>query len=100
MSTNGLGKPGTTEQRPRWQGPEETRPRGYLPAVDGENASEPSNAPADTQYQGHPDFAQDAAGNKPPRGIGNSEAVDETEAQARHSEGVNPPGTNTRSGES
>ncbi len=28
------GAPGTTEQSPRWEGPEETRPRGYLPAED------------------------------------------------------------------
>ena len=28
------GPPGTTEQSPRWEGPEETRPRGYLPAKD------------------------------------------------------------------
>ena len=28
------GQPGTTDQWPRWEGPEETRPRGYLPAQD------------------------------------------------------------------
>jgi hypothetical protein len=28
------GAPGTTDQSPRWEGPEETRPRGYLPAKD------------------------------------------------------------------
>lgn len=28
------GQPGTTDQSPRWEGPEETRPRGYLPAAD------------------------------------------------------------------
>lgn len=28
------GAPGTTEQSPRWEGPEATRPRGYLPAED------------------------------------------------------------------
>lgn len=28
------GAPGTTEQSPRWEGPEATRPRGYLPATD------------------------------------------------------------------
>lgn len=26
--------PGTTDQSPRWEGPEETRPRCYLPAKD------------------------------------------------------------------
>jgi hypothetical protein len=44
------GPPGTTDQSPRWEGPEETRPRGYLPAVDnpendrdaaGENLNDP-----------------------------------------------------------
>lgn len=28
------GKPGTTDQSPRWEGPAENRPRGYLPAKD------------------------------------------------------------------
>ena len=28
------GKPGTTDQWPRWEGPPENRPRGYLPAKD------------------------------------------------------------------
>jgi len=28
------GKPGTTDQFPRWEGPEENRPGGYLPAED------------------------------------------------------------------
>ena len=51
MSTNPKdGAPGTTEQSPRWEGPEETRPRGYLPAKDdpdndrdaaGENLKDP-----------------------------------------------------------
>lgn len=45
------GAPGTTDQSPRWEGPEETRPRGYLPAKDdpdrdrdalGENNADPS----------------------------------------------------------
>ncbi|CAN7585693.1 hypothetical protein LJR255_004245 [Pararhizobium sp. LjRoot255] len=44
------GPAGTTDQSPRWEGPEETRPRGYLPAVDnpendrdaaGENLNDP-----------------------------------------------------------
>jgi hypothetical protein len=46
------GRAGTTEQSPRWEGPEETRPRGYLPAVDkpeidrdavGENLNNPDH---------------------------------------------------------
>ena len=28
------GDEGTTDQRPRWEGPPQNRPRGYLPAVD------------------------------------------------------------------
>ena len=44
------GPAGTTDQAPRWEGPEETRPRGYLPAIDnpetdrdatGENLNDP-----------------------------------------------------------
>jgi len=31
-------EPGTTEQRPRWEGPPENRPRGYLPAEDEPSA--------------------------------------------------------------
>lgn len=42
--------PGTTEERPRWEGPPENRPRGYQPAKDdpekdrdaaGENLRDP-----------------------------------------------------------
>lgn len=37
-------------------------------------------------------FSQDAASNKPPKdGYGLTEPVDETEARARHSDGVEPP---------
>lgn len=28
------GEPGTVDQKPRWEGPPETRPRGYRPAKD------------------------------------------------------------------
>lgn len=44
------GAPGTTEQSPRWEGPQVNRPRGYLPAKDdpdvdrdavGENLRDP-----------------------------------------------------------
>ena len=44
------GAPGTTDQWPRWEGPPETRPRGYKPAKDephrdrdaaGENLQDP-----------------------------------------------------------
>lgn len=32
------GAPGTTDQWPRWEGPEENRPSGYLPAKDNPEA--------------------------------------------------------------
>lgn len=109
------GKPGTTDQSPRWEGPEENRPGGYLPAVDkpnenedaaGETLNDPDrenaadvlerrneeqaqSAPRDTEFAGHPDFSQDAAANKPPRGTGNSEPVDDADEETRHSNGVN-----------
>lgn len=44
------GQPGTTDQWPRWEGPKENRPAGYLPAEDdpevdrdaaGENLKDP-----------------------------------------------------------
>ncbi|KQT01701.1 MULTISPECIES: hypothetical protein [unclassified Rhizobium] len=47
------GPAGTTDQSPRWEGPEETRPAGYLPAVDdpktdrdavGENLNDPDRS--------------------------------------------------------
>jgi hypothetical protein len=47
------GAPGTIDQSPRWEGPEENRPRGYLPAKDnpntardaaGENLSDPEKS--------------------------------------------------------
>ncbi len=34
------GKPGTTDQWPRWEGPEANRPRGYLPAKDDPETDE------------------------------------------------------------
>jgi hypothetical protein len=51
MNSPESGAPGTTDQSPRWEGPEETRPSGYLPAKDnpdidrdaaGENNQDPS----------------------------------------------------------
>jgi hypothetical protein len=139
------GTPGTTDQKPRWEGPEETRPRGYLPAEDDptknpdaagetleprhaegaeataamhadgsagefppfEHVTHPASqgghptshpqagndtdpAPHGALYEGHPEFSQDAAANKPPRGIGNSESVDDVDAKTRHSDGVEP----------
>lgn len=49
------GTSGTTDQSPRWEGPQETKPRGYLPAEDdpdtdrdavGENNRDPERAKA------------------------------------------------------
>lgn len=34
MTNKTKPEPGTTGDRPRWEGPEETRPRGYRPAKD------------------------------------------------------------------
>lgn len=57
MNTPKDGAPGTTDQSPRWEGPQESRPRGYLPAKDdpdidrdavGENNQDPErNSPSD-----------------------------------------------------
>lgn len=50
MTTPRNGPPGTSDQKPRWEGPPENRPRGYLPAKDdpaedrdaaGENLRDP-----------------------------------------------------------
>ncbi len=47
------GAPGTTDQKPRWEGPAENRPRVYLPATDdpsvdrdaaGENLADPEKS--------------------------------------------------------
>lgn len=47
------GAAGTTDPSPRWEGPEETRPAGYLPAIDdpetdrhavGENLNDPDRS--------------------------------------------------------
>lgn len=60
--------PGTTEERPRWEGPPENRPRGYRPAKDdpgndrdaaGENLKDPERSdPGDAMKtrpaKGHP----------------------------------------------
>lgn len=53
------GAPGTTDQSPRWEGPESSRPRGYLPAKDD------------------PDTARDAVGetNKDPERNGVADAM-------------------------
>lgn len=37
------GAPGTTDQSPRWEGPEESRPRGYLPAEDNPEVDRDAN---------------------------------------------------------
>lgn len=110
------GKPEIPHQSPTWE--DETRPAGSFPPfedpayasgaagetslnpvragptqeIEARNEEQARLAPKDTEYAGHPDFSQDAAGNKPPRGIGNSEPADDFEEKTRHSEGVRPPG--------
>lgn len=51
MNAPKKGAPGTTDQSPRWEGPQENKPRGYMPAKDnpdrdrdalGENNRDPS----------------------------------------------------------
>ena len=34
------GAPGTTDQSPHWEGPQENKPRGYLPAKDDPDTEE------------------------------------------------------------
>jgi len=46
----------------------------------------PAKADADTMDE----FSQEAAGNRPPAGFGNSEAVDDVDEKTRHSDGVDP----------
>jgi len=53
MPSPKTGAPGTTDQKPRWEGPPENRPSGYLPAKDnpavdrdaaGENLQDPNRS--------------------------------------------------------
>lgn len=53
MPRSNEGAPGTTDQKPRWEGPPENRPAGYLPAEDnpevdrdaaGENLQDPNRS--------------------------------------------------------
>ncbi|MBB3917314.1 hypothetical protein [Rhizobium fabae] len=37
------GAPGTTDQSPRWEGPQENTPRGYLPAKDNPDKNRDAN---------------------------------------------------------
>jgi len=46
------GKPGTTDQSPRWEGPKENRPAGYLPAKD--DPENTSDATEDRQVRDKP----------------------------------------------
>lgn len=43
MKTPKDGAPGTTDQSPRWEGPPENRPRGYLPAQDDPDRAQDAN---------------------------------------------------------
>lgn len=77
MNTPKDGAPGTTDQSPRWEGPQESRPRGYLPAKDdpdidrdavGENNQDPErNSPSDalkTKEDAKGQFAKSRADGK------------------------------------
>ncbi|NEI72524.1 hypothetical protein GR212_23455 [Rhizobium lusitanum] len=37
------GAPGTTDQSPRWEGPQENTPKGYLPAKDNPDKDRDAN---------------------------------------------------------
>lgn len=62
------GAPGTTDQSPRWEGPQQNRPRGYLPARDD------------------PDEVRDAAGetNKDPERKSPADALKTRERDDGH----------------
>lgn len=54
------GAPGTTDQKPRWEGPPENRPAGYKPAKDdpsqnrdaaGENLKDPDRSSLDDAFK-------------------------------------------------
>ncbi len=77
MNTPKDGAPGTTDQSPHWEGPQESRPRGYLPAKDdpdidrdavGENNQDPErNSPSDalkTKEDAKGQFAKSRADGK------------------------------------
>ena len=77
MNTPKDGAPGTTDQSPRWEGPQESRPRGYLPAKDdpdidrdavGETNQDPErNSPSDalkTKEDAKGQFAKSRADGK------------------------------------
>jgi hypothetical protein len=42
------GAPGTTDQSPRWEGPQETRPPGYMPAKDDPDKARDANDEANS----------------------------------------------------
>jgi hypothetical protein len=42
------GTPGTTDQAPRWEGPKENKPRGYLPAEDDPDTAADANGETNT----------------------------------------------------
>jgi hypothetical protein len=43
MNTPKDGAPGTTDQSPRWEGPQENRPPGYMPAKDDPDKARDAN---------------------------------------------------------
>lgn len=59
------GAPGTVDQSPRWEGPQDTRPAGYLPAKDDPqqtpDAIDEPNAPP----QDDPDWREPGTARRP-----------------------------------
>jgi hypothetical protein len=43
MNTPKDGAPGTTDQSPRWEGPQENAPRAYMPAKDNPDRDQDAN---------------------------------------------------------
>jgi hypothetical protein len=45
------GAAGTTDQLPRWEGPQENRPPGYLPATDDPDTTKDANGETNADPQ-------------------------------------------------
>ena len=62
----------TDTERSR-QDPAETRPSKPASPPVSPGTPDYEAPPKDTEFQGHPEFSQDAAKNKPPQGLGLAE---------------------------
>lgn len=89
--------------KPNLPSPEDNDNRPTLPPFDdpafsstpatpaiSESAVDLNHTPADSVFAGHPEFSQDAAKNKLPIGLGNSNPSDDFNEKTRHSDGQNP----------